>query len=222
MKRFVVIGLGRFGSWVARALYEQGLEVIALDLDDALVDRYADHVSRAVVGDATEPEVLRKVGAGGADAAVISTGEDLAASILAVQALKEVGVGRIFAKVASPRAARAMERFEVDETIFPEREAATRLARRITSTTILDYLPLGDEHAIQEMAIPDAWVGRTLRELQLPSAHGVQVVALFDVLDDAWHVVPDPDLPLTESHIAIVAGSQAVLERLAAGVKRSG
>jgi trk system potassium uptake protein TrkA len=214
MKRFVVIGLGRFGSWVARALYGQGFEVVAIDLDETLVDRHADGVSRGVVGDATDPDVLRKVGAGDADAAVVSTGENLAASILAIMALKEVGVERVYAKVSSPRAARALGRFEVDEMIFPEREAAERLAKRIASTTVLDYIALGADHGIQEMAIPDPWIGRTLRELALPIERGIQVVALYDVIADRWNVVPDPDEPLTESHIAIVAGHEDVLARL--------
>jgi trk system potassium uptake protein TrkA len=214
MKRFVVIGLGRFGSWVARALYEQGFEVVAHDLDETLVDRYAEHVTRGVVGDATDPDVLRKVGAADADAGVVSTGENLAASILSILALKEVGVERIIAKVSSPRAASALARFDVDEMIFPEREAAERLARRIASTTVLDYVRLGGDHAIQEMAIPDAWIGRTLRELALPTRRSVQVVALYDALQDRWDVVPDPDAPLTESQIAIVAAHEDVLARL--------
>lgn len=214
MKRFVVVGLGRFGSWVARALYEQGFEVIALELDEALVDRHAHAMTRGVVGDATDPDVLRRVGASDADAAVISTGEDLAATIMSLLALRDVGVKRIYAKVASPRAARALERFEVDEMIFPEKESAERLSRRITSTTVLDYVSLGQDHAIQEMAIPDAWVGKTLRELALPRERGIQVVALFNVLETTWDVVPDPDEPLTESHVAIVAGEETVLAEL--------
>lgn len=220
MKRFVVIGLGHFGSWVARALYEQGFEVIAVEADEALVDRHADLVTRAVAGDGTDPETLRQVGADAADAGVISTGGDLAASILAAMALRDVGVQRVYAKVSSVQAARAMERFQVDELIFPEREAAERLARRLASSTILDYVQLGEGYSIQEMAIPDDWLGRTLRELALPTAHGVQVVALYDVLQDAWNVVPDPDQRLTESNIAILAGDDETLARLTKRVER--
>jgi trk system potassium uptake protein TrkA len=220
MKRFVVVGLGRFGSWVARALYEQGYEVIALELDEALVDRHAPAMTRGVVGDATDPDMLRRVGASDADAAVISTGEDLAATIMSVLALRDVGVKRIYAKVASLRAARALARFEVDEMIFPEKDSAERLSRRITSTTVLDYVSLGQDHAIQEMAIPDAWVGKTLRELALPRERGIQVVALFNVLETTWDVVPDPDEPLTESHVAIVAGEEKVLAELIREVDR--
>ena len=214
MKRFVVIGLGRFGSWVARALYDQGFEVIAVDTDETLVDAHVDKVTRAVAGDGTEPETLRQIGAEEADAGVISTGTNLAASILAAMALRDVGVERLYAKVSSVRAARAMERFEIDELIFPERESAERIARRLASTTVLDYVQLGEGYSIQEMAIPDEWLGKTLRELALPTRHGVQVVALYDVLIDRWNVVPDPDAPLTESNIAILASDDETLAKL--------
>jgi len=220
MKRFVVIGLGRFGSWVARTLHREGFEVIALDTDEELVDRFADQVTRCVAADGSDPEVLRQVGAGDADAAVISTGENLAATIMATLALKELGVGTIYAKVASTRAAQAIERFDITGTIFPEREAAERMARRLSSTTVLDYIQFGDQYSIQEMAIPDAWIGRSLRELALPRARGVQIVALYDVLTDHWQVAPDPDSPLKESDVAILAGDTETLLHLTREVDR--
>lgn len=113
-----------------------------------------------------------------------------------------------------PDGPRALDRFGVTETIFPERQIAERLARRLASTTILDYVRLGEGYSIQEMAIPDAWIGRTLRELALPSERGVQVVALYDTLQDRWDVVPDPDKPLKDSDIAIVAGADETLKAL--------
>lgn len=221
-QRFVVIGLGGFGSWVARALYDQGFDVVAVDTNEELVDRYADVVTRCVAGDGTDPELLDRVGAADADAAVVSTGDDLAASILAVMALREVGIEKIYAKVPNLRAARALERFEIRELVFPEREAARRLARRIHSPTILDYVSLGEDYSIQEMAIPDAWLGKSLRQLSLPREYGVQVVALYDVLADEWKVVPDPDEPLTESDVALLAGSDETLARLTRMVENQG
>jgi trk system potassium uptake protein TrkA len=163
-------------------------------------------VSRGVVGDATDRELLREIGAGSVDAAVISTGEDLATSILATLALRDMGVKDIFVKVTSPEAARALEAFQVRETIFPEREVAYRLAHRIASQTVLDYLPLSEGYSIQEIAIPDRWLGKTLRELALPQRYGIQVVAVYDVLTDSMQVVPDAEKPLKESDVAIVAG----------------
>jgi trk system potassium uptake protein TrkA len=214
MKRFVVIGLGRFGSWVGRALHHQGFDVVAIDRDGDRVDRFSHEVTRAIVGDATDVEVLRRAGASQADAAVVSTGSDLAATIMATLALKELKVPRIVAKVASPRDAKAMERFDVDELVFPEREAAERLAYRLASTAVLEYIPLGDKYSIQEIAIPDAWLGRPLSELNLPHHHGIQIVAVYDVLQGHWDVVPRPDRLLTESDVAIVAGPTDTLETL--------
>lgn len=214
MKRYVVVGLGHFGSWVARALHAGGHEVLAVDLRAELVDRYADGVSRGVVGDATDRQLLEEVGAGGATAAVISTGGDLAASILATQALRDLGVEEIYVKVTSREAARALEAFGVTETIFPEREVADRLAHRLPSKTVMEYIPLGRGYSIQELAIPDDWLGRSLRELALPREHGIQVVALFDVLTSELDVVPAPDRRLKESDMAIVVGADEEIAEL--------
>lgn len=214
MKRFVVIGLGHFGSWAARALYVQGYEVIAVDKRPDVVDQHADGVSRAVVGDGRERALLSEVGAGNADAAIISTGEDLAASILITIAVKDVGVADVYVKVTSEDAARALEALDVTETIFPEREVAYRLAHRIPSHTVLEYIPLSEGYSIQQIAIPDRWLGHTLRELGLPRRHGIQVVAVHDVLEGRLNVVPDPDAPLKESDLALVAGPDQTIKKI--------
>lgn len=214
MRRFVVVGLGRFGSWVARTLYAAGHDVVAFDRDPALVDAYTHLVTRCIAADAGEVEVLRRGGVEGAEAAVVSTGEDLAASILAILALRDLGVETIYAKVTSARAAQALERFEVTEMIFPEKEAAERLVRRLVSTTVLDYIPIGDGYSIQQTAVPDAWVGRSLRDLQLPKKFGVQVVGLHCMITSQWTVPPDADKPLKESDVALLAGSEETLGRL--------
>jgi trk system potassium uptake protein len=206
MQRFVVVGLGHFGGWVAQALYAQGYDVIAIERSPQLADQFHDKVTVAVVGDATDRVLLKQVGAAEADAAIISTGQDLATSILATLALRDLGVKDIYVKVGSPEAARALEAFDVRETVFPEREVADRLAHRITSKSVLEYIPIAPGLSIQELAIPDGWLGKSLRELALPAAHGIQVVALHDVLTGSFEVVPDPDRLLRDSDVAIVAG----------------
>lgn len=217
VKRVLVIGLGHFGSWAARALYAQGHEVIAVDTNEELVDRHAGEVSRAVVGDATDAELLKRIGADAVDAAIVSTGEDLAATILATLALRDLGLTEIYVKVTGTAAARAVEALDVKATIFPERDAAQRLAHHMLTTAVLDYIPLGEGYSIQQVAIPDGWLGKTLRELALPRAHGIQVVALQDLLTGTLSVVPDPDAPLKESDLAIVAGPDAKISELLEG-----
>lgn len=213
MKRFAVIGLGAFGSWVARALTRSGFDVISIDRNEERVDRFAHEVARAVVGDATDPLVLRKNGVADVDAAVVSTGDDLAASILTVLTLKDLQVARVVVKVPSPEAARALERFDV-EVVFPEKEAAERLAYTLASSSVLEYIPLGKNDSIQEIGVPYAWIGKSLRELSLPATEGIQVVALYDVLTGHWDAVPSPDRVITDSDAAIVAGSTERIENV--------
>ena len=214
MSRYAVIGLGKFGSWVARTLESLGHQVIAIEADGILIDRHAEFVSRAVQGDATDPVVLRGAGVAGVDAAVISMGENLAASILATVALRDLGVHELYVKAAGDAEARALNALGVSEVIIPEKEAGVRLAHRMGATEVLDYLPLGEGHSIQEIAIPPAWVGRSLRALDPRGQLGIQVIAVRCALTEAVHVPPDPDAVLKDSDALIVAGADPALAAL--------
>jgi trk/ktr system potassium uptake protein len=214
MSRYAVIGLGRFGSWVARTLETLGHEVIAIDSSDALIDRHAEFVSRAVQGDATDPAVLRGAGVVGVDAAVITMGENLAASILATVALRDLGVRNIYVKAAGDAEGRAFEALGVTEVIVPEQEAGVRLAHRLGSADVLDYQPIGDGYSIQKMAVPPAWVGRSLRDVGPRVQHGVQVIAVRCSITDDVQVPPDPDAPLKDSDALVLAGSDGALAKL--------
>jgi trk system potassium uptake protein TrkA len=215
MKRFIIIGLGNFGSGVAEALHALGHDVVALDINGDRVDRIAPHVTRAAVGDGKDIRTLERVGARDADAAVISTGDDITASVLATLALRDVGVETICVKVISADHARVMDKIGATETVFPERESAIRLGHRIASRTLLNYVALGEGFSMQEMAVPDRWIGKSLRDLKLPRAWGVSVIAVHDVLTGEIRPVPDPDAPLKESDTLLVAGLDRNLEKCA-------
>ncbi|HET7274757.1 MAG TPA: TrkA family potassium uptake protein [Longimicrobiaceae bacterium] len=215
MKRFVVIGLGNFGASVAESLNTMQHEVVALDTSEEAVDRIAPHVTRAAVGDGRQLRALERAGAKGAEAGVVSTGDDITASILATLALKDLGVQEIFVKVISSDHARVMEKLGVTETIFPERESGQRLATRIMSTAILNYVQLGKGFSVQEMAVPESWIGHSLRDLELPRRHGVNIVALHDILTNEMIPVPDPDAKLKDSDTLLVAGKDLDLARAA-------
>jgi trk system potassium uptake protein TrkA len=219
MKRFVIVGLGNFGFTVARALSEHGHDVIAVDLDGHLIDRLAAFVSRAVVGDATDVETLRRIGASEADAAIVSTGDDIASSILAAMALNDLKVGEIFVKVVSNDHARIMKRIGVTDVVFPERDTATALASRISGTAagaaLLNYVHLGNGFSIQEMGVPNSWIGKTIRDLGLRQNYNITVVARRDVLSNKIDPSPNPDYVLRDSDTLLVAGSESVLEKVA-------
>lgn len=215
MRRFIIIGLGNFGSGVAEALHALGNDVIALDTRAESVDRIAPFVTRAAVGDGKDGRTLERVGARDADAGVVSTGDDITASVLATLALRDIGVKEIYVKVISADHARVMEKIGATETVFPERESALRLGKRIASRALLNYMELGDGFSMQEMAVPDAWVGRTLRELTLPRTWRISVIAVHDVLGAEIMPVPDPDAPLKESDTLLVAGRDVDLAKCA-------
>jgi trk system potassium uptake protein TrkA len=215
-KRFIVIGLGIFGEGIAETLYQQGNEVIALDVNEEKINRISPRVTRAIVGDGRSIDILDKAGGRDADAAVVSTGEDISASILAVMALRDIGTPEIYVKVISNDHARILRKIGVTETVFPERESSQNLAQRLVhGEALLNYIHLSGDFSIQEMAVPNAWMGKSLRELQLRMKHNVSIIAVRDVLTDQLVAVPDPDAPLKDSDTLLVAGNGANLARIA-------
>jgi trk system potassium uptake protein TrkA len=214
MRRIVVIGLGNFGSAVAETLAGKGQDVIAVDTDQDAVDRISHRVARAVVADGTDSAVLAEIGCDRADAGVIGTGDDITASILAILALQDLKIPQIHVKVISAAHARAVEKIGVESTVFPERDTGIRLAESLASLAVLNYIPLSPGFSLQEIPVPDEWLGRSLRELDLRLVHKVSVVAVHDMLRDEVTGVPNPDSPLTDSDTLFVAGAVEDLERL--------
>lgn len=228
MDRFVIVGLGNFGSSVAETLYSHGHDVIAVDVDEEAVDAIASHCSRAAVGDGREVALLREIGAVEADAGVVSIGNDITASILSTMALKDLGVERVYVKVISDDHARIMRQLGVTETVFPERDSGINLASRISEKGVLDYVRMGRKLSIQELVVPEAWRGHTLRELDMRAEYGVSVVAIHDTTVDNMIVPPDPDETLQGTDTLILAGTDEAIEAVAvqanaaAGPKKSG
>ena len=213
MNRYVVVGLGNFGATIAQRLYGLGHEVVVLDVDTKSVDAIGPMVTRAMVGDATKREVLEEAGAEGADVGIVAIGEPLGASILTLLAMRDIGIKSIYVKVISEDHARIADALGATDTVFPERQAATNLASRITSGKLLHYTAYGEQFGIQEMAVPDSWAGKTLQDLKLPTQYEIQVVAVHDLLRDEIRV-PKPTQQLTPSDTLLIAGAPEQLEKL--------
>lgn len=215
MKRVVVVGLGNFGFTIAQTLAEKGHDVIAIDTDGDVVDRIAPHTSRAAAGDATDIDTLRRLGAEEADAAIVSTGDDIAASILATMVLQDLKVKDTFVKVISRDHARVMSRVGATDVVFPERDSAIGLAARVCGSALLNYVKLGSGFSIQEMGVPETWQGKTIRELNLREKYDLSIVALHDVLANSITTTPNPDRRLTDSDTLLLAGKEEILDRIA-------
>jgi trk system potassium uptake protein TrkA len=212
--RILLIGLGSFGLWFARSVKELGHEVIAIERDEALADRFAHWVTRAVVGDGTDPAVLERAGARDVDTAVIGTAEDLSTAILATVALRDLGVEVIYAKVRSTNAARALDALDITEAVFPEQESGFRLAHRLCSKSVLEYTPIAEGFSMQELTVPDEWVGKTIANLGPRVSLGIEIIGVRDSLTGHIQLPPDPATPLKPSDSLVVAGSDEALKRI--------
>ncbi len=217
MAQVAVIGLGRFGFHVAKHLHLAGHEVLAIDIDPQNVDRIADFSSRAVVLDARESERLDALGIRDFDVVVVSLGERVDVSALLALHLKEVGVRRLITKAGSEDHGKLLKLIQVDEVVFPEREAAERLARRLASPNLLDYLDLGEDFSLHEVAPPDSFVGKSIQDLQLRSRFSVQVLAIRDYLTGKMQVNPGADFVIKDSDALLVLGNNKDLDRLKLG-----
>ena len=158
MKTYVVIGLGRFGSALARQLCKLGAEVLAMDVRSALVQQVAGDVTQAVVGDAQDKEVLRSLGVRNFDCAIIAIGDNLGASVLIAMNLKELGVPYIVCKAHDETHRKVLEKLGVDRVVIPEQEHAQRLGRSLYSHNVLDYIELSEAYGILEVPAPKPWI----------------------------------------------------------------
>ena len=210
MKSYIVIGLGLFGAEVARKLCQQGCEVLAMDIRSDLVQQVADDVTHAVVGDAQDKDVLKSLGAGNFDCAIIAIGDDLAASVLTIMNLKELEVPYIVCKAHDETHRRVLEKLGADRVVIPECEFAGRLARSLASHNVLDYIELSPDYGILEVPAPKSWIGKSLRDLNVRAKLGVNIIAVES--GKATYVSPPAEYQVFKGDVMVVLGDNKSLE----------
>lgn len=214
MKQFIVIGIGRFGEAVAETLNELGHEVLVIDTDEEAIQKISDKVTHAVTADATDENVLKSFGVRNFDVAVVAIGSDIQSSIMTTLMLKELGVRYVVAKAQSELHARVLMRIGADKIVFPERDMGERVAHNLISSNILDYIELSEEHSIIEYAVPESWIGKELRDINMRVRYGVTVVAIRNLNDEKINISPKADNEIKEGDIMIVIGSNYDLKKL--------
>lgn len=178
MKQFAVIGLGRFGSSIARALSEMNFEVLAIDKDESLVNAMEGVVSQAVVLDATDAKSLIELGIKEFDTVIVSMGETIEDSIMITLTLKELGVKQVIVKAQNDLHSRILKKVGADRITLPEREMAEKLAQSLASPRIFDFIEVSETHGIVEMVLPKKFANKTLSELKLRDKYQVSVIAI--------------------------------------------
>lgn len=214
--KFAVIGLGSFGSYLARTLYEKGHEVLVIDKDKDKVDEAKDFSSQAVWMDSADKESLQALGVQDMDVVVVSLGPEMEPSILTVLYLHELGVNRILAKALSLDHGKILESIGATEVIYPERDMAIRLAQRLSSRNVLEYLPLAENISIQEIVPPEAFIGKKLRDLDLTNRYRVQVIAVRQLVPDRLIFIPGADFVIKDSDVLVVMGEEENIAELCA------
>ncbi len=205
-KTYVVIGLGRFGTAIASRLYALGNEVLAIDTDAAKVQHAEPFVTYAVIGDARDEEVLKSLGVKNYDCAVVAIGKDLATSVIVTLNLKDLNIPVVICKATDEIQKKALEK------VVPEREMGVKLAQALTSSSVLDFIELSSDYGIAEVAVPEKWVGKTLRELNLRAKYGTNIIAIRD--GASISVTPDADLPLKSENVLVAVGRNEQLSGL--------
>jgi trk system potassium uptake protein len=211
-ERFAVIGLGHFGAFALRTLYQSGKEIIAIDLDRELVRASAEFAAEAVTADVTDVDALRTIGVGEVDCAIVSLGDRMDTSALAVLHLKELGVPYIAVKAVSEEHGRILKAIGAQEIIHPEKDAATRLAHRLARQDLVDYLPLVPGYSIVEITAPPEFVGKSLRELALRSRLEVQLIGIHRAGE--LKIVPRAEDIIETGDLMMLLGADRDLDRI--------
>lgn len=212
--KFAIIGLGSFGSNVAKTLYEKKHEVLAVDTDKEKIEELKTLVTHAVNMDAAVKENLRALDIQEMDVVVVSLGPEMESSILTVLYLHELGADRIVAKALTEDHGKILEAVGATEVIYPEKDMAIKTALRLSNPNILEYLPLLSGIDIQEIAPPDKFVGKSLRELDLRNKFGVQVIAIKEIIAEKTTYIPDANFVIKDSDILILMGDHNQLDKI--------
>src|SRR5512134_3321007 len=203
---------------MASTLAELGHDVIGIDGDEGRVRQLSDVITQAIQLDATDEKALRAAGIADVDVAVVSIGENIESSLLVVMLLRELGIETIVAKAVTPLHGRILEKLGVSRVIFPEREMAVRIAHSLVMPNVIDYIELSRDFSIVEVPAPDAFVGRTLKQLELRPRLGLTLIAIKRQSDGSGGVItniaPAADEKIREGDVLALLGSNERLNQL--------
>lgn len=211
-RTYAVFGLGRYGIAVARELVENGMEVIAVDSNQTIINDAAAFLPVCKCADVTDAEVIRRLGISDIDTVVICMASNLEASVMAVTLCKEAGVGHVIAKCANSMHQKILLRVGADEVVFPEQESGVRLAKNLLSSGFIDMLSLSGDVSIVEIDVKADWIGKNLIELNLRRKFGFNIVAIKS--DGLVNVQVNPEQKLKAEDTLIVIANTAKLGRL--------
>ena len=211
-KTYAVFGLGRYGTAVAKELVEHGMEVIAVDIEERIVNDAAAYLPVCKCADVTDSEVISRLGIGNIDTVIVCMASNLEASVMAVTLCKEAGVKTVIAKCANEMHQKILRRVGADQVVFPEHESGIRLAKNLLSSGFIDMISLSKDVSMVEIDVKREWCGKNLIELNLRKKYGFNIVAIKK--GDQVNVNINPEQALDDQTTLIVIANTAKLAKL--------
>ena len=211
MKSILVIGLGNFGKLIAKQIVELGHEVLAVDINEERVNDALSVVTNAMIGDSTNEAFLHSLGINNFDVCIVTIGSDFQSSLETTSDLKELGGKFVVARANREVQAKFLLRNGADEVVNPEKQMAKWTAIRYSSDHIIDYIKLDDDHDIFEVTIPDAWVGKTVSELDIRRKYGINIMATKQ--GGKMNLSVLPETVLTADKTLLVLGEHKAIQK---------
>lgn len=217
-KSFCIIGLGRFGQTLAINLAKTNHQVLVIDPNEDIINVMSDTVTNAVAGDPTSEAVLRAADVDEYDCVVVAFAENTNNSILTTLTLKDLGVKQVVARAGSEQHGRVLEKVGADMVIFPERDMGEKLVNILDRNNVMEYIEFSDTHSIVEIAVPEAWIGKSLIELDVRRKYGITVLAVGSY-STALHtqtmdLSPDPSKPFSGSETVALLGENEAIDKI--------
>ncbi len=211
-KTYAVFGLGRYGKAVATELINHGAEVIAVDIDEEVVNDAVSEIPFCKCADITDIDVIRQLGIANVDVVIISMASSLEESVMATMLCKEVGVKNVIVKCGNAMNCRILEKIGADKVVFPEMESGIRLAKNLISSDFVDIVELSKDISMVELNVRREWEGKSPVELKFRQKYGINIVAIKQGDDVSIEI--DPEKPLKKGMSLIVMANTDSLERL--------
>ncbi len=211
-KTYAVFGLGKYGLAVAKELVDNGMEVIAVDISQKIVNDAAAFLPVCKCADVTDAEVISRLAIGNIDTVIVSMANNLEATVMAITLCKEAGAKKVIAKCSNEMHKKIMLNVGADLVVFPEQESGLHLAKNLLSSGFIDILSLSKDASIVEIDLKPEWVGKNLVELNLRKKYGLNIVAVKK--GETVEVSINPELPLEKGSTLIVIANTAKLSKL--------
>lgn len=211
MKSILIIGLGRFGRHMAEKFSEQNNDVMAIDINEERVNNVLSVVTNALIGDATNERFMETVGVRDFDLCVVAIGDNFQSSLETTALLKDLGAKFVLARASRDVHAKFLLRNGANDVIYTEKETAERLAVKYGSDNIFNYIELNDEYSIYEIAVPAAWLNKSILKINVRSKYGISILATKQ--GNNIYPLPKPEHVFTDSESLMILGKNEDISR---------